>query len=345
MLREPTEAERRFLKAEAQAKAEGAGRPRFPVSDHCDGETFFNPGTHVNRGWREVLKWKKEGKPGKWPTWVEIEQQEAARRPEGGQVAVNWINHSTFLLQGTFGAILTDPLYSERVGPMGLVGPKRVHKPGVAFERLPRIDIVLLSHDHYDHCDLATLSRLARRDDPLVITPLGNGALARRAGLTRILELDWWQDVPELPGGLTVTCTPARHWSNRVSGRRNGRLWSGFYLKTAARRVCFVGDTGYDERLFREIEERLGAPDLALVPIGAFEPRWFMQPQHCSPEEAVRIHQDLKAARSMAMHWGCWPLADDAREEGPELLTKELERLGLPKEQFRGLRPGESVTI
>jgi L-ascorbate metabolism protein UlaG (beta-lactamase superfamily) len=315
------------------------------VSDHCDGRVFFNTPTHINRTWLEVLRWKRAAKPVPWPKWVQVEQQTPAPAPGGGAVALTWINHATFLLQGEFGAVLTDPHFSHRAGPLGLLGPGRVHAPGVAFEQLPHIDTVLLSHDHYDHCDLASLRRLAKRDDPLVVTPLGNGALVRRAGLRRVVELDWWEEAPELAGGLRVTCTPARHWSNRLRGARNGRLWGGFYLSTPARRVYFSGDTGYHESLFSSIRSRLGSPDLAMLPIGAYEPRWFMQPQHCSPEEAVRIHCEVGAARSVAMHWGCWQLADEGREEAPELLARELARCGLGQEAFRALKPGESLVF
>jgi L-ascorbate metabolism protein UlaG (beta-lactamase superfamily) len=316
----------------------------FPVSDHCDGTRFFNPRGHVNRSFADIWRWKRSSKPAKWPAWVEIEAKAAPAAPAPGALSASWINHSSFLLQGEFGAMLTDPVYSPAVGLFGRIGPKRTHAPGIPFETLPRIGCVLLSHDHYDHCDLPTLARLAKAHDPLVITPLGNGVLARRAGLQRVVELDWWQS-HTLPDGTVVTLTPSRHWSNRLSGDRNGRLWGGFYVRTRGPSLHFVGDTGYDQEYFNDIRGRLGAPDLALVPIGAYEPRWFMQPQHCSPEEAVRIHSDLGARQSVAMHWGCWQLTDEPREEPPGLLSRALREAGIPADRFRAVEPGETVTV
>jgi len=259
-------------------------------------------------------------------------------------VAATWINHSTFLLQTAAAAILTDPVFSQRVGPMGLLGPKRAHPPGIPFEKLPRISLVLLSHDHYDHCDLPSLRRLAREHDPLVVTLLGNGALAKRAGLRKVVELDWWQG-HDLGNGISVTATPSKHWSNRLSGHRNGRLWGGFSLRAGGRLIQFVGDTGYDDQLFHRIREQTGAPDLALIPIGAYEPRWFMSPMHCSPEEALLIHLDLGASTSLAMHWGCWNLSDEAREAPPDALREARETAGVLPGAFRILNPGETCVV
>jgi len=164
---------------------------RFPLSDHCDGRRFFNPRFPVNHGWADVLKWRRTSRPTPWPRWIEVTPQPPPPAPRGDGLAATWINHATFLLQTAHGAVLTDPVFSERAGPFNWAGPPRVHAPGVPFEALPRIAIVLLSHDHYDHCDLATLRRLARVHDPLLITPLGNGRLARRAGLKRV-EVPAW---------------------------------------------------------------------------------------------------------------------------------------------------------
>ena len=316
----------------------------FPCSDHCDGQRFFNPRGHVNHGWSDVLKWRRTSKPTPWPRWVEVTPQPPPPAPRGDGLTATWINHATFLLQTAHGAVLTDPVFSRRVGPLGWAGPPRTHTPGVRFEALPHIAVVLLSHDHYDHCDLATLRRLARAHDPLLITPLGNGRLARRAGLKRVVELDWWQ-THEVTPGCTVTATPARHWSNRLSGPRNGRLWGGFFLRAGGRTAHFAGDTGYDEMMFREIREKLGAPQLALLPIGAYEPRWFMSAYHCHPAEAVQIHRELGAQLSVAMHWGCWQLTDEGRGEPPQALAAARAAAGLAKDAFRVLMPGESVEI
>jgi L-ascorbate metabolism protein UlaG (beta-lactamase superfamily) len=214
----------------------------------------------------------------------------------------------------------------------------------VAFAALPKIDVVLLSHDHYDHCDGPTLQRLAREHQPLFIAPLRHHALLARTGATRIVELDWWQ-AHSPAADFTVTLTPARHWSRRLPGGMNRRLWGGFFLQLAKRRVWFAGDSGYDGALFREIGRRGGAPDLALLPIGAYEPRWFMQPAHMNPEEAVRAHRDSGARRSLAMHWGAFQLTDEARDDPVQALDLARRAAGVSAEEFSVPDPGESVIV
>jgi L-ascorbate metabolism protein UlaG (beta-lactamase superfamily) len=167
------------------------------------------------------------------------------------------------------------------------LGPRRVDPPGVDFDAVSKVDLVLLSHDHYDHCDLPTLGRLARRDDPLVVAPLGHRSLLAGAGVRRIVELDWWISHACGPGA-EVTLVPALHWSRRSPFETNLRLWGGFMLRAGARLVYFAGDSGYRDGLFADIGRRCGAPDLALIPIGAYAPRWFMRDAHMDPEEAVR---------------------------------------------------------
>lgn len=241
-------------------------------------------------------------------------------------------------------------MYSRRAGPFGIVGPKRVHAPGIALADLPKIDFVLLSHDHYDHCDIAALRWLAHRDAPLAVTLLANAPLLKEAGYERVVELDWWNGVGALaaPGAkfaATVTATPAQHWSNRVFGVRNSRLWGGFWITVCGRKLYFAGDTGFRVEIFKEIHERLGSPDLAMLPIGAYHPRWFMSPQHCDPEEAVAIHRCLSARHSVAMHWGCFRLTDERRDDPPQELAKARALAGLPPEAFLVLEPGESIVL
>jgi L-ascorbate metabolism protein UlaG (beta-lactamase superfamily) len=318
-------------------------------SDHFDGKHFFSPGSPPIATWKRVLRWWTSRRDrGHWPRWVKVKPVRPVPPSETGKIALTWVNHSTFLIQTPEGNFITDPVYSRRAGPFGIVGPKRVHAPGVALGDLPKIDFVLLSHDHYDHCDIATLRYLARRDAPLAVTLLGNAPLLRRAGYRRILELDWWDCADELaaPGAsarATVTATPAQHWSNRLTGKRNSRLWGGFWINAAGRSLYFAGDTGYRERIFQEIRRRLGTPDMAMLPIGAYHPRWFMSPQHCDPVEAVRIHCDLGARRSVAMHWGCFRLTDEERGEPPRELGRAREAAGLAEEAFAVLAPGETV--
>jgi len=320
--------------------------PRFPRSDHCDGRRFFNPRGHINRSWLDVLKWRLTGRATPWtpaPT-----APAPAAPPETGhdQLVCTWINHATFLLRTAQASVLIDPVYSNCAGPFGRLGPRRAHPPGLPFNQLPALDLVLLTHDHYDHCDLPTLRRIAARHPARIVAPLGHARLLRRAGFApeRITELDWWE-TRRGPRDLTVTLTPARHWSNRLSGPRNGRLWGGFYLQTGRHRVHCVGDTGYDPEFFRDIGRRLGPPDLALVPIGAYAPRWFMAPMHCDPAEAVQIHRDLGARRSVAAHWGTFQLTDEDRLDPVTELQRARHAAGLSEEEFQVLQPGESLGL
>jgi len=313
-------------------------------SDHFNGKTYFNPGHRADRGLLDVLRWQLTSRRTRWPAWVEITPQSPPAAPHDERVSATWINHATYLLQTAQGNLLTDPIFSERCSPVSWAGPRRVHAPGVAFDALPKIDTVLVSHDHYDHCDLPTLSRLARLHQPLFVTPLGHRALLEEIGATRIIELDWWQS-HSLGKDFSVTLTPTQHWSRRRPGSTNRRLWGGFYAHTAARRLWFLGDSGYDGALFREIGQRCGAPDLALIPIGAYEPRWFMSSAHMNPEEAVRAHLDSGARLSLAMHWGAFQLTDEGRDEPVLALGRARADLGLAANEFRVPAPGETVII
>jgi L-ascorbate metabolism protein UlaG (beta-lactamase superfamily) len=220
------------------------------------------------------------------------------------------------------------------------------------LDELPPIDTVLLSHDHYDHCDLDSLRRLAEVHQPLFVAPLRHADLLRAAGARRIVELDWWQSTsspsrPEIEteGRPTITLTPAKHWSNRFGTPRNHRLWGGYFLATPGRRIWFVGDSGYDARMIAEVRQRCGAPDLALVPIGAYEPRWFMAPMHLNPTEAVQLHREVGARLSIGMHWGTFQLTDEGRDEPVAALAAARTAAGIPADRFRHLSPGESLVV
>ena len=233
--------------------------------------------------------------------------------PSGGSAVVTFIGHSTFLIQTAAGNILTDPMSSQRAGPLNLLGPRRVRQPPVRFDDLPPISTILLSHNHYDHCDLRTLRMLADRFDPIVVTPLGNAALVRSAGIRRVEELDWWQSAKTC--AWPIVLTPARHFSARTPLDRNRALWGGFMLTAGRARVFFAGDSGYAP-LFRDIRQRPGPIGLALLPIGAYEPRWFMQAVHMNPAEAVQAHLDLEAAESIGMHFGTFQLTPRTQASG-----------------------------
>jgi L-ascorbate metabolism protein UlaG (beta-lactamase superfamily) len=330
---------------------------QFPVSEHCDGSRFFTPGAPPLKSFGDVLRWRFSRRVAPWaPITVTPQLPPAAPARGAAEVTATWINHSTFLLQFDGVTLLTDPVFSKRVGPFGgRIGPRRIHAPGIAFESLPKVDAILLSHDHYDHCDLPTLWRLVRAHDPVIVTPLGYKRLLSRAGATRVVELDWWQSHrlnvsaarPSAPpaGDLSITLTPAQHWTNRVTGRRCGRLWGGFYLSSPERRVFFAGDTGYHPQIFHDIRARLGEPALSLLPIGAYEPRWFMSDQHVNPAEAVQIHRNLGSRLSVGMHWGTFQLTDEPRLDPPAALHKSLAAAGIADQSFQVMEPGQSLHV
>ena len=277
----------------------------------------------------------------RWPSRIDEPPQRPA--PLDGAVAVvTFIGHATFLIQTAAGNILTDPMYSDRAGPFGLLGPRRVRQPAVRFDDLPPISTVLLSHNHYDHCDRATLARLAKRFDPLVITPIGNGALVKSTGLRKVEELDWWQDAKT--STLPLTLTPAHHFSARTPFDRNRALWGGFLLVAGGRRIFFAGDSAYAPH-FLEIRQRLGPIDLALIPIGAYEPRWFMSAVHMNPAEAVQAHLDLGSPRSIGMHFGTFQLTNEGIDEPVRALDEARRANSIPEEQFSTLGPGDTVRL
>jgi L-ascorbate metabolism protein UlaG (beta-lactamase superfamily) len=308
-------------------------------SDHFNGKTFFNPGEASGRGLLDLLRWKLTSKAVPWPKAVKVVAQPLPPAPEADGVVATWVGHATFILRTATATILTDPVFSDVAGPLPWLGPRRVAPPGVEFDSIPRVDLALLSHDHYDHCDMPTLRCLARRDDPVVVAPLGHRSLLEGAGLRRVVELDWWESRACLHG-TDVTLLPARHWSRRRPFGTNKRLWGGFMIQAGGRRIYFAGDSGYEDGLFAEIGRRCGAPDLALIPIGAYEPRWFMKDAHMNPAEAVRAHRELGARRSIGMHWGTFQLTDEGFDEP----VRALEAARGESDAFAVLAPGASLS-
>lgn len=258
-------------------------------------------------------------------------------------IAATFINHSSFLLQIGGMNLLTDPVYSERVGPWNFGGPRRSRPPGVAFDQLPRIDCVLLSHNHYDHLDVATLRRLQRRFDPLFVISLGNEGFLRRKGFQKVVELDWWES-HTIQSRLQVLLTPAQHFSSRHLFDRDRTLWGGFAVTAGARRIYFVGDSGYGEH-FKLIGQKVQPIDLALIPIGAYEPRWFMKYAHVDPDEAVQIHLDVQPRLSVGMHFGTFQLTDEEVHAPPRQLREALVRRGVAAEQFIVPEFGQTIVL
>jgi L-ascorbate metabolism protein UlaG (beta-lactamase superfamily) len=311
-----------------------------PPSDHFDGTRFFNPGqASTDRGLSDMLRWKLGGRAAKWPASVPIVPAKPEARVAG--LRITMVGHASLLIQAAGCNILTDPVWSERASPFRRVGPKRVTAPGIAFDDLPPIDVVLLSHGHYDHLDVATLQRLQALHDPLMVMPLGNDAIVRPAApAARCVTGDWWGRLT-LGDGIATTVTPAYHWSNRWPSDTRMMLWGGHYLETPAGAIWFVGDTGYgDGRIFGEVRARLGAPDVALIPIGAYAPRWFMAAQHVDPAEAVRIFFHVGADRALGIHWGTFQLTDEARGAAVEELTAALQVAGIAHERFVAAEAG-----
>ena len=297
--------------------------PRYSgaVSDHFDGDRFFNheAGEH---GGGAFLKWTLNRQPGVWPQWIEAAAG-AKPAPRVDDLRVTFINHSTTLIQVDGQNILTDPIWSERTSPVSFAGPKRHRPPGIRFEDLPPIDTVLISHNHYDHLDVPTLLRLQRDHAPRIVTPLGNAAFLARHGLVAI-ELDWWRRV----GNITVV--PARHFSSRGISDRNANLWGGFVIHSERGNVYFAGDTGWGNH-FEEIGKRCAPIRLALLPIGAYLPLWFMHPVHINPAQAVDAHLALGAATSIPIHFGTFALGDDGEKEPVWDLKEAMSKRNNPR--------------
>ena len=268
-----------------------------------------------------------------------------------------WIGHITVLLQVGGLNILTDPVFSSRCSPVQWAGPKRQTPPGLRLDQLPHIDVVLLSHNHYDHMDEASIKALARQSggQPLFITPLAHRKWLSRWGVHKHVELDWWDrhviEATERNPRIPVVLTPARHWSSRTATDALRSLWGGFVVLSPDAHVFFAGDTAYSKD-FADIRQRFarehltdngGGFDLALLPIGAYEPRWFMKDQHCNPEEAVQIFQDIGAKRALGVHWGCFQLTDEPLDEPPRALAVAREHAGLQPDQFDVLPVGGTM--
>jgi L-ascorbate metabolism protein UlaG (beta-lactamase superfamily) len=304
---------------------------------------FRNPSGRAQHGLGSALRWLATRSRGAWPAQVEnAPSAPPPPRVDDGSIRATLVGHATVLVQMDGLNLLTDPVLSRRIGPTSWLGPVRVRPPAVPFDALPRIDAVLLSHDHYDHLDRPALRRLAERDDPLVLTGLKVGAKVPSA---RVVELDWWQG-HALPGGVRATYVPAEHFSGRGPFDRNARLWGGFVVEGPSGRMYFAGDTAAGGH-FAAIRARFGPMTLSLIPIGAYAPRWFMAPVHVDPDEALAASLALESQTSLAIHFGTFDLADDAYDAPPLALAQALSRLeGRPAgSDFRVVPFGEGVVV
>jgi L-ascorbate metabolism protein UlaG (beta-lactamase superfamily) len=315
----------------------GLGAGSSSIS-HFNGGRFFNPGAPQARGFLDALRWKFTSRPEHGAAFVpDVTPSKPPAFVDADSLHVTLVNHSTVLLQQRGLHILTDPIWSRRSSPFTWIGPCRRRAPGVRFNDLPRIDLVLLSHNHYDHLDLATLRLLADRAQSQFVVPLGVARLLRSHRIGPVHELDWGDSAPLAPA--TIHCVPAMHFSARGLFDRNLTLWCGYVVETAGRIVYFAGDTAFGAH-FAQIRARFGPPRLALLPIGAYEPRWFMSPIHMAPDEAVRAHQILGTQTSVAIHHGTFQLGDDGIDT-----PKRKLRESAVGDSFLVLDNGRSVTL
>lgn len=317
-----------------------------PVSDHFDGEHFYNPHTPPLRGAGGVVQWLANREPKPWQKWQDFGPGPTPpERVTDGKLRATFIGHSSLLFQMDGLNFLCDPVWSKRASPIPFAGPKRHRPPGLRFDQLPTIDVVLQSHDHYDHFDVPTYRKIAAQWKPKYALPLGvkqRLVSKRLADASQIGEFDWGEGFAITPD-VKVTAVPARHFSGRGLRDRNRTLWCGYVVEGPSGAVYFAGDTGYGTH-FREIGERFPNIRLAFLPIGAYRPQWFMGPVHISPEDAVKAHEEVGAATSIGIHFGTFRLADDGQNEPAEELKKALD-LRKVEHRFWVLGEGEGREI
>jgi L-ascorbate metabolism protein UlaG (beta-lactamase superfamily) len=306
------------------------------MSQHFDGKRFRNLDPVPLAGFKEILKWKLSATPKPWRV-----ENKAPAKPhpavyetvKSGRVSTTFINHSSLLVQTGGLNILTDPVWSPRASPVSWSGPLRHRQPGLAFADLPRIDAVLLSHNHYDHMDRATIKRLEATFHPRFFVPLGDAKLLKGWGCKRVEELDWWQS-HNLSDAAKIVFAPAQHWSSRSPWDRCKSLWGSYLIHAGEHWTYFAGDTGYASH-FKKIREYVGRPiDLSYLPIGAYEPRWFMKPMHMNPTDAAQAHCDLESKQSIGIHFGTFHLTDEGMDDPKIELQKALALQNIPLETF-----------
>ncbi|RDJ09630.1 MBL fold metallo-hydrolase [Rhizobium grahamii] len=318
-----------------------------PVSDHFDGTHFFNPDGIEPLGFRDLMRWQFGGGRDRWPKSVPSLFQPA--KPDlhvaGENIRVTMVGHATMLIQVAGLNILTDPVWSDRASPFGFAGPKRVVAPGIAFDDLPPIDLVLVSHNHYDHLDVGTLRRLQATHRPHVVTPLGNDTIIRRSAPTmQVTAMDWGERISLQ--GIDIYAEPAHHWSARGTGDRRMALWAAFVLATPAGKIYHIGDTGFHGGVnYKAAQQKHDGFRLAILPFGAYEPRWFMKGQHQNPDEAVMGMKLANAAYVAGHHFATFQLTDEAVDAPVKALTTAVIEHGISPERFRPLRAGEVFDV
>ena len=307
-------------------------------------ETFRNTNQtsfDSERSFGDFLKWRFTRKE---PNVVQIETSDQWKQlGEQSKNYAVWIGHSTYLLNNGDLTILTDPVFSKRASPFSWAGPKRLIAPAISLEELPRIDVVTVSHNHYDHLDIVSLKTLYKLNpNALFLVSKGDMDLLVRSGIQNVTEFLWWENIKVK--NTLFTFTPVQHWSARGFRDRNKSLWGGWFMQSSDRTIYHAGDTGYSDD-FKETRSRLGSPDFAMIPIGGYDPLWFMRYHHVNPSESIQIALDLGVPKSFGMHWGTFRLTDEDILEPAQLIDQELKKLNLSEDFFRTSKPGEIVSF
>ena len=293
----------------------------------------------AGKSFKDFLKWSFTNKK---PELVAIDSSDEWKQLNSSSSDyLVWIGHATYLINKDGLTILTDPVFSKRASPVRFAGPKRLIPPAIPIEKLPKIDVITVSHNHYDHLDLRSLKQIYKANpNATFLVPKGDKRRLERRGIENVKEFLWWEEI-EIQGSK-FTFTPVQHWSARGIADRNKSLWGGWFMELKTESIYHAGDTGYS-RDFIETKKRLGSPSLSFIPVGAYAPRWFMKTNHVNPPEAIQVALDLESKKNFGMHWGTFQLTDEEIMEPPELLKQSLKELGLPEEFFRVLKPGQVV--
>ena len=319
-----------------------------PAKPHHTADGFKNVYEYDHNSLADLLRWRWDALwkdiPGPETYKFELAANDPAfLRKNRTNTTLTWIGHATVLLQMRGKNILTDPVFARRASPVQWAGPERVVAPGIAMDDLPPIDMVLISHDHYDALCEPSVEALYNRPggrDTNFIVPMGMAKWFHERGIANVVELDWWEK-RDLDG-FAVTATPVQHWSKRSLFSKNETLWAGWVVESSGFRFFFSGDSGYCPH-FKEIGEKFGGFDLAAIPIGAYEPRWFMAKHHMAPEESVLTHMDVRSKKSVGIHWGTFVLTDEPLDEPPRRLSKAMHEKGLEEDAFVVMKHGETI--
>ncbi len=316
------------------------------ISDHFNGKRFYDPELRMDRSSSAFFYWILTRRSKPWPEHVEVNSYDVPpSHIDGDELRITNVGHVTFLIQTQGLNILTDPIWSERASPVTFIGPKRVIDPGIKFKDLPPIDIVWISHNHYDHLDLATIQDLWKKFKPRIITPLGNDAIIQAYNKEIVVEAYDWGDSIIVSNEVKLYLSPMQHWSRRGLFDRNKALWAALTIVTKGGNIYFIGDSGYGGgRYFKRDKEKFGGFRLALLPMGAYEPRWFMKYYHMDPEEFVQAHLELGSALSVPSHYDVFKLTDEGRGEASIELKKAMQKYKIGK-NIRELRIGEALMI